>query len=503
MKASQVALFVITLGMVLGSNAYADSRVKSKYTTGGQSTETTVYTKDSRQRFDAGPGIAMINQCDVQRSIQLFEQRKSYMVFPAGDQSIQAGTPAPAPSTGGVVIYTVNITDTGERKTMFGYTARHMKSVSTKDAGPNSCNPGRETLEFDGWYIDYEPEAPMCLANTNKIQAPPSQPRCNDEVKVNQIGDGKLGYLFSYTLKTTKEDGNSTVMEMQVTDFSTSTLDNSLFDIPSGFSELRSTADFSAALGANSNIAAAPVTVPAGPKPSGNVRVGVAELTNETSASIGSARNQLVAALSAAHVDAVPLQGQSSNEIEKSAKKYDTDYILYADVAEAKMSSGGLGKFGSALNKASAISGGGGAGSAKEKVEAKVNYKLMQPGSSKPFISATSSGSNGGGFKVGSAISLAANVTPMAMFIRMGMFNPNMMRLLSGANGFGAGTGVAGIPGMPRGGFAPGLGSFMPMLQATQSLIGSSNEQTEESKAVADALNETAKSIAEALKKKK
>jgi hypothetical protein len=43
----------------------------------------------------------------------------------------------------------------------------------------------------------------------------------------------------------------------------------------------------------------------------------------------------------------------------------------------------------------------------------------------------------------------------------------------------------------------------MPMLQATQSLIGSSNEQTEESKAVADALNETAKSIAEALKRKK
>src|SRR5215467_9245353 len=500
MKASQVSLFVIALGIILGSNAYADSRVKSKYTTGGQSTETTVYTRDSRQRFDAGPGIAMINQCDVQRSIQLFEQRKSYFVFPTGDQSIQAGTSAPAPSTGGVVTYTVNITDTGERKTMFGYTARHMKSVSTKDAGPNTCNPGRETLEFDGWYIDYEPEVPMCLANTNKIQAPPSQPRCNDEVKVNQTGDGKLGYPLSYTLKTTKEDGSSTVMEMQVTDFSTSTLDTSLFEIPSGYSELKSTADFSAALGAHLNADAGLATAPAGPKPSGNVRVGVAELTNQTSASIGSARNQLVAALAASHVDAVPLQGQSPNEIEESAKKYDADYILYADVGEAKKSSGGLGKFGSALNKASAISGGG---SAKEKVEAKVNYKLMQPGSSKPFISATSSGSNGGGFKVGSAISLAANVTPMAMFMRMGMFNPNMMRLLSGANGFGAGTGVTGIPGMHRGGIAPGLGSFMPMLQATQSLIGSSNEQTEESKAVADALNETAKSIAEALKKKK
>src|SRR5215471_20654878 len=100
----------------------------------------------------------------------------------------------------------------------------------------------------------------MCLANANKIQRPPDQPRCNDEVKVNQTGDGKLGYPLSYTLKTTKEDGSSTVLDMQVTDFSTSTLDNSLFEIPPGYSELRSTADFSAALGANLN-AAAPATV--------------------------------------------------------------------------------------------------------------------------------------------------------------------------------------------------------------------------------------------------
>jgi len=501
MKVGQVSLFVIALGMVLGTNVYADSRVKSKYTTGGQSTETTVYTKDSRQRFDAGPGIAMINQCDVQRSIQLFEQRKSYMAFPTGGQSTPAGTPEAAPSTGGVVTYTVNITDTGERKTMFGYTARHMKSVSTKDAGPNTCNPGRETLEFDGWYIDYEPEAPMCLANANKIQRPPDQPRCNDEVKVNQTGDGKLGYPLSYTLKTTKEDGSSTVMDMQVTDFSTSTLDNSLFEIPSGYSELKSTADFSAALGVHLN-AAAPATVAVGPRLSADVRVGVAELTNHSFAPIGSARDQLVAALATSRIDAIPLQGQSSNEIEESAKKYDVNYILYADVAETKKSSGGAGKFGSVLNKASAISKGGAPGSAKEKVEARVNYKLIQPGGSKPFISATSSGSNGGGFNLGSAISLAANVTPMAMFMKMGLFNPNMMRALSGANGLGAGTIATGIPGMPRGGLAPGLGSLMPMLQATQSLIASSNEQTEESKAVADALNETAKSIAEALKKK-
>jgi hypothetical protein len=41
------------------------------------------------------------------------------------------------------------------------------------------------------------------------------------------------------------------------------------------------------------------------------------------------------------------------------------------------------------------------------------------------------------------------------------------------------------------------------MLQATQSVMGASAQPTEESKAIADAFNEIAKSIAETLKKKK
>jgi hypothetical protein len=183
----------------------------------------------------------------------------------------------------------------------------------------------------------------------------------------------------------------------------------------------------------------------------------------------------------------------------------EADYILYAEVADVKKSSGGLGKFGGMLNKASALSsvGGVGPGATKEKVEAKVNYKLMQPGGSKPVLSASSSGSNGGGFGLNSAIHLAANVTPMAMFMKMGLFNPNMMHMLSATNGLGGGFGGMSVPGMPRAGLAPGMGSFMSMLQATQSVMGASAQPTEESKAVADAFNEIAKSIAETLKKKK
>jgi hypothetical protein len=257
-------------------------------------------------------------------------------------------------------------------------------------------------------------------------------------------------------------------------------------------------------VGAHPTAAGAVASVPSGPKTSPTVRVGVAELTSHGTGSAGQERDQLIAALARLQVGAVPLQGQSPAEIEEAAKKLEADYILYADMAEVKKSSGGLGKFGGMLSKASALSGGGlGGGATKEKVEARVNYKLVQPGSSKPILSASSSGSNGGGFSLGSAMSLAANVTPMGIFMKAGFFNPNMMRMLGSANGFGGGIGGRSIPGMPRAGLAPGMGSFMSMLQATQSVVGASAEPTEESKAVAEALNETAKNIAEALKKKK
>ena len=52
----------------------------------------------------------------------------------------------------------IALTDTGERKPMFGFTARRVKSTMTRQAGPGTCDPGNDTIETDGWYIDYMPE---------------------------------------------------------------------------------------------------------------------------------------------------------------------------------------------------------------------------------------------------------------------------------------------------------------------------------------------------------
>jgi hypothetical protein len=512
MRSKNIAFLTMALGIGLASTAYGDLKVKSKYTSDGQTSETTVYTKGGRQRLEPTAGIAIINQNDLKRSVQLLDQKKAYLVISA-DTMKRLPQPAADGSqpTGGVVNYTINITDTGEKKQLFGYTARHVKSVTTKEAAAGACDSGNETIETDGWYIDYEPETTPASGSADAPSADSSS-SCHDDVHYKQTGTGKLGYPLAYSLKTTKADGKNTNMAMEVVDFSTASLDSTLFEVPADYTELSNFKDLGALMAAGGSATAAsnPRTGSAAlntftPKTPGTVRVGVADPGNRSGKSLGpaSAREQLIAGLVNSKVDAIAIDGTSPAEFEEAAKKTECDYILYTDVADVKKSSGGgFGKLGGMLNKASSVTG----GTTKEKVEAKVDYKLLALGTAKPFISASASGSNGGGFNVGSAVHLATSVGSMAMFSKFGMFgmlDPNMMRALSNTNGIGGlGTGMRGLPGMPRGGLDPSLSPFLSVMQTTQSMM-SPSAPTEEAKAVTDALNEAAKNIAEALKKKK
>jgi hypothetical protein len=271
---------------------------------------------------------------------------------------------------------------------------------------------------------------------------------------------------------------------MEVAEFSTASLDAALFEVPAGYSELKSFSDVGSALAASSQAGTAAQAAPAAKTP-GTVRVGIPELGNRTAMTMSAAspRDQLIAELSKSKFDAVPLAGRSAAEFQEAARKLECDYVLEAEVIELKKGSGGLGKFGGLLNKASSLTGAGGAAT-KEKVEAKVEYKLMPLDGSKPLLSASAQGSNGGGFSV------------------MNAFNPNLMQTLGNMNGIAGAGGGLNLPGMPRGGLDAGVGPFMSIMQATQSAMNPA-APSEEGKALADALNETARNIAQALNKRK
>ena len=339
---------------------------------------------------------------------------------------------------------------------------------------------------------------------------------------MSQTGTGTVGYPLAYTMKNTK-DGQTSEISMEVVEFSPSALDASLFEIPAGYTELKGFGDLTTMFASGSptgpsGTGPAASGVPAGqsaatatsagfimPKAAGAVRVGVAEVGNRAGRNLGAAspRDQLVSELLNAKVDAISLTGASVTEVEAAAKKLESDYILYSEVTEVKKAGGG--GLGGIMNKASAIAGGG---ATKEKLESKVDYRLVPIDGSKPLLTASAKGTNGGGLGVTGAVGLGMNVASFGMYSRMGMFNPNMMKLFGnmggGMNaGMGGGMGaMMNVPGMPRGGMDPGLSPFMSAMNATQAAMAPP-QPTEDGKAVADAFSDVAKKVADALKKKK
>src|SRR6185436_10500392 len=107
----------------------------------GQSTQSTTLIKGQRERSETSISVAnysmntvSITQCDMKRTIQINDRARKYLVTPMDDGSSSDTTAATgasrpsAPSTrGGVVTMTINTVDTGERKDIMGYTARHLK----------------------------------------------------------------------------------------------------------------------------------------------------------------------------------------------------------------------------------------------------------------------------------------------------------------------------------------------------------------------------------------
>jgi len=384
-----IAIVVVALAV----SAMADIKITTKNTAAGHSYEGTTYIKGERERTEGLGGMVMIYQCDLKRYLQLFSTSRRYMVTPINQDSGAAEgraqpesrpQPQPQPATrkGGIVTFTTTINDTGERKQMFGFTARHIKTTMTKEATPDACDPKSMKIETDGWYIDLQ-YGFHCSTDRPAVPAAPSQrarPDCEDQIRFKRAGGGKLGYQLDVTTTIYTEDGKSFTTSAQVTDLSTTTLDAALFDAPDGYTEAKSYQELMGAPSAGS-IAAQyrGASMPdrgesTGAKAASGVRVGVVMVSNKTDANLAtdSLQQSLVARLSGGNIDGVPLRSSSPEAVTAEAKQKQCDYALYTDVSDVKKPSTAA-KIGGFIGRKS------GAGSAG-KVEANINYRLFKTG---------------------------------------------------------------------------------------------------------------------------
>jgi hypothetical protein len=426
---------------VLATVVNADTTVKIRQTSGGQTYENSTYIKGKRQRSETNGGqMITITQCDLRRNLQLMPMTKTYMVQPYDEASSSSGAAATASSRpplqqpakkGGVITSTVTTRDTGERKQMFGYTARHIITTMVMDSSPDACSPVKNKMEIDGWYID----ATFALDCDLGHNYTPYRPHvnaggCQDRYETKQIGTAKKG--FAVWEKTTMFGPNgaesfSTLNE--VIEFSQATLDASLFEAPADYREV---SDFASMYGAPSgmpsmsssgapSVPSAPspststpaTTTPAptvGPKKAGMIRIGIvtvkpgAVADNMNAGNLASAvQTTLTEKLKAPNVEAVPIQATVLNQIEAEARQKECDFLVYTTVTHKK-GGGGFGNvFGSQAAQIAANTVGYGGSTAaavaanaatsaaiadvKAKDELTVDVRLEKPGAGYPAFS--------------------------------------------------------------------------------------------------------------------
>ncbi len=460
------------------NSARADTKIVTRYSTGGRSSDSTIYTHEGRERIETSQS-AVIRQGDQKRVIQINSQTKTYLIFPlasGGDQTT-AVTSVSFGKTGGTVDVKTTITDTGERKEMLGYPAWHLRVVVERHAGANACEPGDDHTEMDGWYIDFQMPTPK--SQTEPTLPFPAATACNDEIHAQSSGEAKTGFPVDYTLTRRDKNGNDLVVSSgKVLELSLADQDPALFEIPAGYKEVSSPAAILRAAGARAALA---------PKREGVVRVAVTEPTDKTGAKTDlkpTANVRIAELLSRSGVEAVPVQS------DQEARDFRADYILKTDVAELKVAGGAAmqtvakaGRFGGLVKNMAKMAPVGAlatgaismlAGSS----EARLDFLLLPLSGGQP-VSGSVNGSDGKGPGLQSALSL----------IPSGL-NMSLMAKATGGGGAMAALTNPAFAGMMNGGTQSMFSAF--------SIASYSNS---ESPAVASAISNEVKAVIEALKK--
>lgn len=406
---SRIALSIGCL-MTMSAIAAADTKVTSRQTSGGQTYESTSYIKGKRQRSETNNGqMIMVQQCDLRRNITIMPQAKAYMIQPYDQPSTSTAPTTPAtPSQpgamkkGGVVTSTVTTRDTGERKQILGYPARHIITTIIMDSTPDACSTVKNKMEIDGWYIDAAFALDCDSSRAYMASRPQAAGGCRDRYETKQVGAARKGYPVWE--KTTMFGPNGTESFSNITEvieISQATLDASLFDVPEGYREVEdfasafSAAGFGAAQSGNESTAPSSVKTPAtqpatptavGPKKAGVIRVGLFAVKTSSVAENMSAtdlaqavQNSLTQALKTRNVEVVAIEAQYSPAAETEAQKKECDYVVYVNASHKKGGGGGFGSvFGSAASVVSSGVGYGGSTAAATAASVATNVVVAE-----------------------------------------------------------------------------------------------------------------------------
>jgi hypothetical protein len=386
---SFIAFTIIFTGGTVLTSAQ-NYKIKQSMSMNGQAMTSTVFVKGSRKRTETsgmmGMGdIADIEQCDLKRNVKVSDKKKLYFVEPFASDDPTPTRPSAAPPTsgeriqkGGTITMTTSIVDTGERKPMFGLTARHIKTSMTMQSSPDACSQQDTRMETDGWYVDLPQFSCPVRTPRNPYMGMQSKQGCTDRTIVRNSGTGKLGFplTLTQTFHTGGERGMAFTQTIETLEFSKAALDDALFDIPAGYnkansaSELYGQPDYSAMGRDRQNdvdetVPSRQRSDPMAKRP-GVIRIGVLPPTNRSSenVSIRDLQSFLAGRLSTGKYEGLAMANESA------ARAAGCDYVVTSDVSKLKESAAS--KFGGILGKVTSTDTSG-----SRHFDTQVDFKLV------------------------------------------------------------------------------------------------------------------------------
>ena len=406
MKNGLYSIAILISALILSASVFADVKIKSKQTMSGQSYENTTYIKGKRQRSESMNGM-MINltQCDLRRGVQLNSQTKTYMINSFGE-TVQPGAKTSATTdangvvqAGGRVTTTITTKDTGERKQMFGFTARHLIITMESVSSPDACNKMNTKMQTDGWYIDAEFVLDCDYGYQGYNGSSSRAGGCRDKYEMKTVGTAKRGYPV-YEKMTMFDDSGKETMSIvnEVVELSKATLEAALFEVPADYREVSdasqmysttastSSSTSSSTTSRNSSSTSMPLpgstssqsagssgqqgtgTILAAKQP-GVMRIGLAAVKTGAVGDAISAtdlaaavQNTLNSFLKVPNIEVVNIDARLSSAIAAEAQQKECDYVIYSNVSHKK-GGGGFGGFGQVLGSAIGQTGIGHTGS--------------------------------------------------------------------------------------------------------------------------------------------
>jgi hypothetical protein len=364
MKKIMCLLVIISFLLPFNSHSQQQYKLRQVRSMMGMKTESTVYVKGMRKRTENNSIMGMaaiteIQQCDLRRTIKINDKKKVYYIEPfAKDDEVIDETEKPAkpvvnnnkPVTtekGGTIYMYYNITDTGERKKMFAFTARHVWTTQKMKPSPDACTMKDSfIIKTDGWYIDLpEFNCPVSYRPGTTGMPNREKPTCMDKFVTKRSGKGKLGFPLIETTTMIMGNGEAKTTEfktdLETLEFSTAKLDSSLFTIPKGYTEVKTEEELQDKFDVNAMINQVKtmnnnngMDQPANneQKAAGVIRVAVYEPKGEGIAA-AELQRYLVSMLSSGKVQGIAVSS------EEEAKKFNCDYSLNTDFVRIKQGS--------------------------------------------------------------------------------------------------------------------------------------------------------------------